>query len=72
MVKDFIPSNARIMSFYVPYYNEANETEKNVLFVFNKDYTANQLMPLKPVHDDKGDEMELDVSEAKYFKFIKG
>ena len=29
-------------------------------------------MPLKPVRDEKGDEMELDVSEAKYFKFIKG
>ena len=28
MVKDFIPANARIMSFYVPYYNEENETEK--------------------------------------------
>ena len=72
MVKDFIPGNARIMSFYVPYYNEENETEKNVLFVYNKDYTADQVMPLKPVVDEKGDAMELDVSEAKYFKFIKG
>lgn len=72
MVKDFIPANARIMSFYVPYYNEGNESEKNILFVYNKDYTSDQLMPLKPVFDDKGNEMELDVSEAKYFKFIKG
>ena len=72
MVKDFIPANAKVMSFYVPFYNEKNATEKNVLFVYNQDYTRDKVLPLKKVLDEKGDEMEIDVSEAKYFKFIKG
>ena len=72
MVLGFIPSNAKVMSFYVPYFNEKTETEKNVLFVFNEHYSAGQLHPLKKVFDEAGVEMEIDIVEAKYFKFIKG
>ena len=72
MVKGFIPTNAKVMSFYVPYFNEKTETEKNVLFVLNEHYSAGQLHPLKKVVDDAGEEMEIDIVEAKYFKFIKG
>ena len=71
MVKDFIPPNAKIISFYVPYYNEKNGTEKSVLFKLNQEYTTEKLLPLKKVIDEKGDEMEIDVVESKYFKFIK-
>ena len=72
MVKDFIPENAKILSFYVPYYNEKNESEKSILFVLNEHYSADSLFPLKKVIDEKGDEMEIDIIESKYFKFIKG
>lgn len=72
MVQGFIPANARVMSFYVPYYNEDNETEKKVLLVYGQHYTEGKLNPLPPVTDDSGAPMELDVIEAKYFKFIKG
>lgn len=72
MVKGVLPSNAKIMSLYVPYFNEKNGTEKNVLFVAGEHFQNNQLMPFKKVTDDKGDEMELDVTESKYFKFIRG
>lgn len=72
MVKDFIPENAKIVSFYVPYFNEKNETEKSILFVLNEHYSVNSLFPMKKVVDEKGDEMEVDVIESKYFKFIKG
>lgn len=71
MVKGVLTENAKIMSFYVPYYNDKNGTEKNILFVLNHQYTANKLMPLEKVLDEKGDEMEMDVLESKYFKFIK-
>ncbi len=72
MVKGVLPSNAKIMSFYVPYFNEKNGTEKIVLFVVGEHFQNNQLMPFKKITDEKGDEMEVDVIEAKYFKFIKG
>lgn len=72
MVKDFIPENAKIMSFYVPFYNEKNETEKSILFKLNEHYTAKEVLPLQKVVDDSGDEMEIDVIESKYFKFING
>lgn len=71
MVKDFIPTNAKIMSFYVPFYNEKNGTEKSILFSLNQDYTDDKIFPLKSVVDEKGDEMEIDAVESKYFRFIK-
>ena len=72
MVKDFVPSNVKIMSFYVPYYNEKSGVEKNVLFRLNHEYTPNKVLPFKKVFDDHGLELDLDVVESKYFKFILG
>ncbi len=72
MVRDFIPENAKIMSFYVPYYNEKNETEKSILFKLNEHYTTDIVLPLQRVIDNSGSEMEIDVIESKYFKFING
>ena len=71
MVKGVVTENVQIMSFYVPYYNDENGTEKNVLFVFNKHYTQDKLLPLPEVTDENGGPMVMDVIEAKYFKFIK-
>ena len=71
-VKDFVPENVQIMSFYVPYYNEKMDSEKNVLFRLNHEYTDKKVMPLKKVLDDKGIALDIDVVESKYFKFILG
>lgn len=71
MVKGVITENVRIMSFYVPYYNDENATEKNVLFVFNKHYSHEKLLTLPEVKDDSGGIMIMDVIELKYFRFIK-
>ena len=72
MVQGFIPSGSKINSFYVPYYNEDSDTEKNVLFTYGKEFSdANIKLPVD-VKDDAGAPMEIDIIESKYFKFIKG
>lgn len=72
MVKGVLPSNAKVVSFYVPFFNEKNGTEKSVLFTLNKEFTENSVLPFPIIIDEKGDEMLIDVIETKYFKFIKG
>ncbi len=72
MVQGFAPENSKIMSFYVPFFNETTESEKNVLFSHGEHFSEGKLKNLPKVVDDKGNEMEMDVIEAKYFKFIKG
>ena len=69
MVQGFVPSSENILSFYVPYYNEDNDSEKSVLFSKGKEFDRKKLNPPK-ITDDSGQEMEIDVVEAKYFKFI--
>ena len=70
MVQGFLPANGKVMSFYVPYYNEEAGTEKNVLFTNGKEYSENKVNPPASVTDEAGRPMEMDVVEAKYFKFI--
>ena len=72
MIQGFAPSNTKILSFYVPYFNESNENEKSVLLTHGKHYDDGKILDLPKVLDEKGEEMEIDVVEAKYFKFIKG
>ena len=71
MVQGFLPATGKVMSFYVPYYNDDSGTEKNVLFSFGKEYSDSGVNPPAEVKDDQGNPMEMDVVEAKYFKFIK-
>ena len=71
MVQGFLPSSGLVMSFFVPYYNDEVGSEKNVLFTFGKEYTESSLTPPAEVKDADGNVMEMDVVEAKYFKFIK-
>ncbi len=72
MIQGFAPANTKILSFYVPYFNELNECEKSILLVYDKHYADGKILELPKVLDEKGGEMEIDVVEAKYFKFIKG
>jgi hypothetical protein len=71
MVQGFLPAQGKVASFYVPYYSESAGSEENVLFVHGKEFTETSLTPPAEVKDKEGNVMEMDVVEAKYFKFIK-
>lgn len=74
MVLDFIPRHSRIMSFYVPYYNEVSGEEKAVLFTRDEHFTVHEgALTLKPplVLDSKAGEMEMDIVGDRYFSFLK-
>lgn len=71
MVDGFLPANAKVMSFYVPYYNDDSGSEKNILFNYGTEFSESAVNPPKDVKDEEGNPMEMDVIEAKYFKFLK-
>jgi hypothetical protein len=71
MVQGFLPPSAKVMSFYVPYFNEDSGSEKDILFEYGKHYTEDSLNIPESVLDDEGNPMEIDVVESKYFKFLK-
>lgn len=71
MVDGFLPANATVSSFFVPYYNESSGSEKNILFRNGHEFKDGQLLPPAEVKDETGEAMEMDVIESKYFKFIK-
>lgn len=71
MVDGFLPANAKVLSFYVPYYSETSGEEKNVLYRYGTDYSEGRFEIPPPAQDSQGNEMEMDVVEAKYFKFLK-
>lgn len=71
MVDGFLPGNAKVVSFFVPYYNDESGSEKNVLFRFGTEFTESSVNPPSTVQDEEGNAMEMDVIESKYFKFIK-
>jgi hypothetical protein len=71
MVQGFLPAQGKVLSFYVPFYNEDSGDEKNVLFSYGKEYSDTGLGQIPEVKDSAGNAMEMDVVEAKYFKFLK-
>lgn len=71
MVDGFLPSNGKVLSFYVPYYNDDSGAEKNVLFRYGTEFNDGAVTPPSSVKDEDGNEMEMDVIESKYFKFLK-
>lgn len=72
MVSGFLPDNGKVESFYVPYYSDETGNEKMVLFSEGAEFKQGDLFPPDAVKDDEtGEEMEMDVIEAKYFKFLK-
>ena len=72
MVSGFLPAGTVVQSFFVPYYSEASGGEKMVLFENGKEFGAGGLKPPAEVKDDSGELMEMDIIEAKYFKFLNG
>lgn len=71
MVAGFLPSGTTVESFYVPYFSDASGSEKMVLFENGKEFKGGEVFPPAEVTDDSGAAMEMDVIEAKYFKFLK-
>lgn len=71
MVDGFLPSNGSVASFYVPYYNDDSGSEKKLLFRYGIEFTETGVTPPDSVKDEDGNEMEMDVIESKYFKFLK-
>ncbi|MDG0816160.1 hypothetical protein [Bdellovibrio svalbardensis] len=70
MVDGFLPATGRVQSFFVPYYNDDAGSEKNVLFRYGTEFSDGGVTPPAAVKDDDGNEMEMDVIESKYFKFL--
>lgn len=73
MVAGFLPENGSVDSFYVPYYCESSGAEKMVLFQKGKEFKdSGEVSPPSGIKcDESGEDMEIDVIEAKYFKFLK-
>lgn len=70
MVSGFLPEGAVVESFYVPYFNENTGNEKMVLFKAGQEFSSGNVNPPAEVKDENGEPMEMDVLEAKYFRFI--
>lgn len=70
MVDGFLPTSGKVSSFFVPYYNDESGSEKNVLFRYGAEFSDSGLTPPAEVKDEDGNPMEMDVIEAKYFKFL--
>lgn len=71
MVAGFLPENGKVESFFVPYYCDESGAEKMVLFTEGQEFGGGGVNPPEKVTcDESGEEMEMDVIEAKYFKFL--
>lgn len=70
MIKDFLPANSSIESFYVPYFSEKNNTEKEILFERNIHFTEKFVNFNSTITGNDGISYELDIIANRYFKFI--
>ena len=71
MVKGFLPVNAVVDSFYVPYFSEQNSSEKKILFEINKQYSGKVVNFENAIVDENGSSFEIDIIPDKYFKYIR-
>lgn len=71
MVQGFLPAHGKVASFFVPYFSEETGSEKTVLYRFGTEYSEKGLQGTPNIKDDSGKPMEIDVVEAKYFKFLQ-
>ena len=71
MVQGFITPSCKVVSFYVPYFNEDESVEKSVLFSEGVDFGQDYLNIKPQIEAEDGMILEIDVIEQKYFKFLK-
>ena len=75
MVDGFLPENSEVKSFKVPYFCEVCDKDLTCTFVLGREYEKKDGKLTLNIPDntcDRGDcEMEPDVVEQKYFRFLK-
>lgn len=69
-VSGFLPKNATVNSFHVPYISQDTEESKLVLYKRGEHYDGLGRVSHRSVIDSKGKPMELDVLN-NYFSFLK-
>lgn len=69
-VEGFLTSNCRIVSFYVPYFNESTNKEMNLLLEHGKNFTAEEVRINQTITENNV-QYNLDVIENTYFRFLK-
>lgn len=71
MVASFQPARATVHSFFVPYFCDSCESQKNVLLTAGKEFSG-PTVTLPAVSCEKCQSaMEPDIVESSYFKFLK-
>ena len=73
MIRGMLPPQARVISFYVPFFSETTGEEKNHLYIQGEHFKieGGEVKIFDPVMKDaNGMDMELDVIPAKYFSFL--
>ena len=78
MVDGFVPNKAKVISFFVPFFCETCDKEQEILFTVGKDVVVqngNVNITFDPkaanICDSSNCAVEMDVSLAKYFQFLK-
>lgn len=75
MVDGFLPQQSTVQSFKVPYFCEVCDKDMTCTFVLGREYNFEDGKAVLSIPDntcDRGDcEMEPDVVEQKYFRFLK-
>jgi anti-anti-sigma regulatory factor len=71
MVQGFLPDNASVASFFVPYYSEETDEEARVLFRRGFEFDGDTINPPQTIVDSKGNKMEMDVFTQDYFRFLQ-
>ncbi len=70
-IEGFLPKHSQVISFYVPYYNEENDSERTVLFEEGKEFIGDQITFPSPILDEHGSTMDPDILPSTYFRFLK-
>lgn len=74
MVEGFLPQNAIVDSFYVPYFCDDNDLDKIVLVQRGNEFQhtgqGGEVINIPETINEEGNEYEIDVIESKYFKFL--
>lgn len=69
LLSGFLPAQAEVVSFYIPFYSDDTDESKWVLVSRGKEIIDKELKVEFP-KDSNGKEMEMDVNPKNYFKFI--
>ena len=72
MVANFLPKGAIVESIFVPYFCPGCQNQSMTLFLKSKEYKDNKLAAPEVKCDKCQAVMEMDVIEAKYFRFLIG